>query len=87
MVDSLSKESKMSYMNKTEAAEIIATNISAHCIRYDLDDSEITNTMVAEAISRCEYESVQGSYAHSAALARPSVRSVRIAYRRAAGLI
>jgi hypothetical protein len=74
-------------MTKTEAAEIIANNIAAWCARHDLNDSEITNTMVAEAISRCEYETVPGSYAHSAALARPSVRSVRIAYRRSAGII
>lgn len=74
-------------MKKTEAAEIIATNIAAWCRKHDVDDSEITNMMVAEAISRCEYETVPGSYAHQAALARPSVRSVRIAYRRNSGLL
>lgn len=74
-------------MNKTEAADLIATNISARCTKYDLDDSEITGTMIAEAISRMTYETVEGSCAQVAALLRPSDRTVRTAYRRHAGLI
>ena len=74
-------------MNKYEAADIIATNISAWCSKHDLDDSEITATMIAEAISRMTHETAEGSYAHTAALVRPSDRTIRIAYRRAAGLI
>lgn len=75
------------HMNKTEAAAIVADNISAWCTRNDVDDSEITNTMVAEAISRMQYETVEGSIAHAAAMLRPHPRTVRTAYRRASGLI
>jgi hypothetical protein len=74
-------------MTKTEAANIVADNIAAWCNRHDLDDSEVTGTMVAEALSRMEHESTPGSYAHTAALLRPAVRTVRTAYRRHAGLI
>lgn len=74
-------------MNKTEAANIVADNIAVWCREHDHDDSEVTNLMVAEALSRMEHETTPGSYAHTAALLRPSVRTVRTAYRRNAGLI
>ena len=74
-------------MNKTDAAAIVADNIASWCSRHDVDDSEITGTMIAEALSRMTHETVAGSYAHRAALLRPSDQTVRTAYRRAAGLI
>ena len=74
-------------MTKTEAADIIATNIAVWCRRHDRDDAEITNLMIAEAISRCRYESEPGSLAQTAAEVRPADRTVRIAYRRNAGLL
>lgn len=74
-------------MSKTEAAQIVADNIAAYCSEHDIDDGEITNTMIAEAMSRMEFQTQSGSYSHRAALMRPSVRTVRIAYRRNAGLI
>lgn len=80
-------------MTKTEAADIIATNISAWCYKHDVDDSDMqtlvgtrARTLIAEAISRMTHETVEGSYAHTAALLRPSDRTVLIAYRRASGL-
>lgn len=77
----------MTAMTRREAAGIIADNIAAWCARHDLDDSEVTGLMIAEAISRMTYETVPGSYAHCAALLRPADRTIRTAYRRASGLI
>lgn len=79
-------------MTKTEAAEIIADNIGAHYTRNDLDDRDLTwvggpsRLAIAEAISRMTHESVPGSYAHRAALTRPSDRTIVQAIRRAAGI-
>lgn len=77
-------------LSKTEAA-ILADNISAWCSEHDHDDRDLIEGMgrllIAEAISRGMHEAVPGSYLNRAALARPSDRTVRIAYKRALGLL
>lgn len=74
-------------MTKTEAAEILADAIAVYCIKNDLDDSELTGTMIAEAISRARYQTAEGSYLYVAGWLRPSDRTVRTAYKRRAGLL
>lgn len=69
-------------MNKREAASLIALNIAVHCRQHGIDDTDISPTMIAEAISRMTHETVPGSFAHSAALLRPSDRTVRTEYNR-----
>ena len=61
-------------MNKTEAAKIIANRCMV-AARKD-GRTNIDRTFVAEIISECEHQTVIGSYAHQAALARPSFQSV-----------
>lgn len=74
-----------SSLGKTAAAAIIAENISAWCTRQDVDDSEITATLVRDGMERCAVSEFVDE--RRAALARPALRTVRIEYRRSCGLI
>lgn len=74
-------------MTKTEAADIIANELSVYFTKHGMDDSELSNYQIACAISRAVYQSTPGSYAHTAGLLRPADRTVRMAYRRNHGLL
>lgn len=78
-------------MNKTEAAEIIATGIRVFYRKYrDADQyrelvsglTSVTRTIIAQEISVCVHQFPQGTLKHKAGLARPSDRMVLITLRK-----
>lgn len=80
-------------MNKTEAAEIIATDIRVwHRKNKPLEYgvmrklNEVSRTRIAEAVSRCQHESLMGSARLEAAKLRPSDRTIIAALRKMGSL-
>lgn len=69
-------------MNKTEAAEIIATRCLVEAAKHGV--TKIDRTFVAEIVSQCEHQTAEGSPAHQAALVRPSFQTVCRAGRKMA---
>ena len=78
-------------MNKTEAAEIIATGIRVFYRQYrDADQyqtlvaglSSVTRTIFAQEISVCVHQFPQGTPKHKAGLARPSDTTILTALRK-----
>jgi hypothetical protein len=73
-------------MNKTEAAEILATYVSVRVGQRDYDDTELDHSFIAECISEARYQKPEGTYLNVAGWTRPADRTIRSTYRRNSGL-